>query len=532
MTLTATPQRALADAWARATSYLGITAQRRQHDTPRARGGRWAVWRRWHEHTRIVELGSSASSVWLAARRGPEAVCQLVVLKGVGRERARDRGARRRLLDEARLTARMSHPNVVRAHGLHHERGEPLLVLEYLPGPTLASLVACAADVEEFSLEMRITIVARLLRGLDYVHRLRDFDGQPLHVVHGNVSPENVLVTYDGEVKLIDFGSASVRVSRADHTPARRRLPYTPPEAFSGAPDLRGDIFCAGVMLWELIARRPLWGRLPVAAIVRRLASGDIPRLSDALPQVDAALARICTRALSPQPEARYRSAAEMRAELEHYLAERGSAVGDSSLATLVCTACREQRREVQRAVETSLSDLRASLPHASSSAASSGPRASSDIERSELVLPAAIVGAGLLVAAGLWLARSSEVDSVAEATPYAASVRAAPLAAPSAEPWRVPAPRAPDTSARLRAIDLDVRVQPSHAVLYIDGQRLSSNPLRATMMWDPHLHTLQSEAQGFEGFAVTFRLDADLKIDTSLRPRPMGCCPDPSLVE
>lgn len=435
----------------------------------------------------------------MAVARSADDVHQLVVLKGVCDTRADDAAAAQRLLDEARLMARMSHPNVVAMHGLLREGTRPLIVMEYLAGQSLATLLASANDLREFSLELRLAIVARLLRGLDYVHRLRDFDGRPLRVVHGSVSPENVIVTYDGEVKLIDFGGARVRTSTLDDPLARRRLPYAPPEQFSGAPDLRGDIFSVGVMLWELVANRPLWGRIPAPTLVRRLLTGDIPRLRDVVPTVDGELDRICARALAPHPDGRFRSAGDLRGELEHYLAVRQAFVGDTAIGALVCNACRDLRRVAQKTIDTRIADLALSLPPARLPAPSRMALPNPAVlERRQRAVATSIVAAAILVAASLWLTLRRE--------PSAGTGSNAAEAAPAR-----------------RLVRLDLSVRPAQAIISIDGRRLSSNPLRATMVWDPLVHTMQAEAAGYEPFTTTFRLDADVTIDAALRATASG---------
>lgn len=465
-------------------------------------------------YSRLLELGSTQqSNVWAAVARNADDICQMVVLKGVGKERAGEAEAVHRLLDEARLTARMNHPNVVAMHGLLREGARPVIVMEYLAGQSLATLLASANDLREFSLELRLAIVARLLRGLDYVHRLRDFDGRPLRIVHGGVSPDNVVVSYDGEVKLIDFGRARVRPSALDDPLARRRLPYAPPEQFSGAPDLRGDIFSVGVILWELVANRPLWGRIPTPTLVRRLLAGDIPRLRDVVPTVDGELDRICARALAPHPEGRFNSAADLRGELEHYLAVRQAFVADTAIGVLVCNACRELRRVAQKTLDARISELGLALPPAKSPAPSATPSPSPiALERRQRAVAASIVAAAILVAALLWVTLRREAGR--DAAEAAARVEAG---APDIGPNEVAA-----GDAR-RLVQLDVKVQPAHASLSIDGRRLSSNPLRATMVWDSHVHTVRAEADGYEPFTTTFRLDADVTIDATLRPKPAG---------
>lgn len=471
-------------------------------------------------YSRVLELGNTPhSSVWAAVTRDADDVCQMVVLKGLGGERAGDAAARRRMVDEARLAARMSHPNVVATRGLLREGAQPVIVMEYLAGQSLATLFASANDLAEFSLELRLAIVARLLRGLDYVHRLRDFDGRPLRVVHGGMAPENVVVTYDGEVKLVDFGRARVRASALDDPLARRRLPYAPPEQFSGPPDQRGDIFSVGVILWELVAQRPLWGRIPTPTLVRRLLAGDIPRLRDVVPHVDGELDRICARALAPHPDARFGSAADLRGELDHYLAVRQATVSDAAIGALVCNACRELRRAAQKTIDARMGELGLALPPALPPAPSAAVRGSPAIERRQIELAAAILAFAVLVAAVMCWTLGGEPQRAAGPSAVGAAVPGAPPL--GAAPVAGDAEAASDRASRL--IRLELSVQPPHAELSIDGRRLSSNPLQATMMSDADEHVLRAEAEGYEPLTTTFRLNADVKIHAALRPLPQG---------
>jgi tRNA A-37 threonylcarbamoyl transferase component Bud32 len=484
-----------------------------------ARGRQW--WARRSgtapSYSRVLELGGSQlSSVWAAVANDSNDVHQLVVLKGVCEARIGDAAATQRLLDEARLTARMNHPNVVAMRGLEHEGTRPVIVMEYLAGQSLATVLANAGDLREFSLEMRIAILARLLRGLDYVHGLRDFDGRPLRVVHGGVSPENVLVTYDGEVKLIDFGRARSRASALEDPLARRRLPYAPPEHFSGAPDLRGDIFSSGVILWELVANRPLWGRLPAPTLVRRLLAGDIPRLRDVVPTVDGELDRICARAVAPHPDARFQSAADLRGELEHYLAVRGVFVADAAIGALVSSACRELRQSSRRTMDTRIGELGLSLRLALPAHSVTATPKAAALERRQRTIAASIVAGAILIALMLCVALQRGPSSGTNAD-VDANVELSGVGLHAADSNDVAG------SDASRLVRLDVRVQPAHALLSIDGRRLSSNPLRATMVWDPLVHTLRAEADGYEPFSASFRLDADVEIAAVLRPELSG---------
>jgi eukaryotic-like serine/threonine-protein kinase len=466
----------------------------------------------------LLALGrSDVSSVTLAVCQNAEGLSQLVALKTLSDARLRDDEARRHLLDEARLTARMNHPNVVKVYGVQYHDSIPAIVMEYLEGQSLATLLGSAHDRPDFTLELRVAIIARLLRGLDYAHRLRDFNGELLRVVHGGICPANVVITYDGEVKLIDFGRAKLQAGGTDNQHARSSLPYVAPEQLRGDPDHRADIFSAGVLLWELIVNRPLWDRTPTSTVVRRLLAGDIPRLREAAPRVDATLERICARALAPQAERRYRSVGKMREELEKYLAGRNVSISESAIGTLVRNACREQRQETQRVISARLSGLGLSLTRrADSSGWSANLRWSALATR---VSPRALAAAAIVMAIPLvWLASSADpASSIGEAPPIA-TVHAPQKAGDS--PSRLEVDVADPSSSFVRRIKLDVNVTPPHATLYLDDHRIPSNLLSAALIWDPYVHTVRSEAHGFDQFTTSFRLDSDLTINAALRAK------------
>jgi hypothetical protein len=469
-------------------------------------------------YSQLLALGrSSMSNVTLAVCENAEGLSRLVVLKTASDARVRDSEARRHLLDEACLTARMNHPNVVKVYGIQYHNSLPTIVMEYLEGQSLATLLGSAHDRPEFTLELRVAIVARLLRGLDHAHRLRDFNGELLRVVHGGISPGNVVITYDGEVKLIDFGRAKLQAGGAENQTARSSLPYVAPEQLRGDPDYRADIFSAGVLLWELIVNRPLWDRTPTPTVVRRLLAGDIPRLRDAAPRVDAALERICARALAPQAERRYRSVGKMRDDLEKYLGSRQIFVSDSAIGALVSGACREQRQETQRAIAARLSALGLSLTRPAE-----GRRWPVIARWSALTTrlsPRALAAAAVLIALPL-LALSWSAATASQTSPTQRIAIVHPPEKGEENPPRPGIDVADPSSSFVRRIKLDVNVMPPHATLYLDGHRIESNLLSAALIWDPYVHTVRSEARGFDQFSTSFRLDSDLTINAALRPK------------
>jgi tRNA A-37 threonylcarbamoyl transferase component Bud32 len=474
-------------------------------------------------YTRLLRLPSSgASHVSIAVSHTAEKVSKVVVLKTLHGDRSEDPRAVERLLFEARLTARMNHPNVVQVLTVCRDNALPVIVMEYLAGQSLATLLSAANDLPELSLPLRIGIVTRLLTGLHYAHCLRDVDGTRLGVVHGGVSPDNVVITYDGQVKLIDFGRAKLGVTQGEDHSSMSRLPYLAPEQFGGKPDMRGDVFAVGAVLWEMVAKRQLWGQVPAPVVVRRLLAGDIPRLRDAVPSVDGELDRICSKALAPQPDGRYPTAAEMREDLERYVAQRGGAVSEPALGALVCNACSEQRRQVREMLDARLSELGLSWAQPESNAALMPVLARPFLGRRLRDLAPIVLGSTLVVALLSWKAVDA-AGSAAKEPRRPAAGRTEPFARNTAAAEGVSAQgNSPAGSAEpaTRLIKLEVAVQPQHALLYLDGQPLSSNPLSASMVWDPLPHTIVGQADGFEAFSRTFRLDSDVVIDAALRPQ------------
>jgi serine/threonine protein kinase len=269
------------------------------------------------------------AEVLLAATRG-SGVVKLSVLKCLWPELAEDPEFVEMFLDEARLCARLSHPNVVQTHDVVEHEGRLALVLEYLEGQPLSNVLSRLCASPALSLPARLRILTSVLAGLEYAHELTDFDGAPLQVVHRDVSPHNVIVTYDGHVKLIDFGVAKTFAASHQTHPGivKGKLAYLAPEALRGNPvDRRADIFSVGVMLWEMLAGRRLWGgRSDGWNGAYRLAAGaPAPSLPEDV-KVPRALRVITTRALAIDPAARFQTAADLAAALEDVGVDSSSA--------------------------------------------------------------------------------------------------------------------------------------------------------------------------------------------------------------
>ena len=273
------------------------------------------------QYRRLMLLGTGGmATVHLSLAAGPSGFNRLVVVKAMRDELLDVPEARAMFLDEARLCARLNHPNVVQVSEVVDSAAGVMIVMEYLDGRPLSGIYQAG---DGFSLTMRLRVVCEILAGLHYVHELRDFEGEPLGLVHRDVSPHNVFVTFDGRVKLLDFGIAKATYN-SEHTKSgvvKGKLTYMPAEQLRGQPvDRRADIYSVGCILWEAIAGTRIWAKRPDKEIMTAVLRGDFPKLA-AQVEVDPRLERIVERAIALDPEQRYATAEEMRLELEELLA-------------------------------------------------------------------------------------------------------------------------------------------------------------------------------------------------------------------
>jgi serine/threonine protein kinase len=304
----------------------------------------------------IAQIGRGGMAEVLLARvHAVGGVRRLAVLKRIWPELATDPDFVSMFLDEARLSLRLNHPNVVQTYEVITGGGELAIAMEYLDGQPLTRVLnRLMRSSGDLSLALRLRILCNVLAGLEHAHTLTDIDGTPLEVVHRDVSPQNVFITYDGQVKLVDFGVAKTLSASHNTRPGtlKGKLAYMAPEQLQRvAIDHRADLFAVGVMLWEMLAGRRMWYRMTEVEIVAHLASGQplpsLPPDAGRPPGLDA----ICARALDADPSCRYETAAEMEMDLESMLV----GVADSharNLGKVVSMAFTPERAERQAIIE------------------------------------------------------------------------------------------------------------------------------------------------------------------------------------
>ncbi len=262
-------------------------------------------------------------SVYVALMRGPADFSRLVAIKCVHTRWLDDPKLIARFKNEIQLSARVLHPNVVQTLDVVETDGELFLVMDYADGATLAALLSdLNRQSEPLGLSHAVSIVTSVLRGLHAAHDARDETGRPLHIVHRDVSPQNIMIGRNGHVQLLDFGVAKV-LEQSQHTAVGTmlgRIAYMAPEQLEGSSSSPcTDVFSVGVVLWECLAGKRLFqrGSGSEGEMIYSLLSQSIPRARSQRADVPAALDAALARALERNPEQRFQNADEFARALE-----------------------------------------------------------------------------------------------------------------------------------------------------------------------------------------------------------------------
>ncbi len=270
----------------------------------------------------IGEVGEGGMAlVHLALAQSPSGDDKLVVLKTLRSNLASDPECVAMFQHEARLAARLDHPNVVRTYEVVRDHGHIAIVMEYLEGQPLSHVVSRAKREARLPLDMHLRAICDALAGLHYAHELTDFDGKPLGLIHRDVTPHNVFITFDGEVKLLDFGIAKVQTSASAQTEfgvLKGKVLYMAPEQLTGDRiDRRVDLYAVGAMLWEALAGERIWFGMADFVAMQQVVEGKIPSPRTRNPDVPAVLEAICMKAMAHRAADRYATAEEFRSALQ-----------------------------------------------------------------------------------------------------------------------------------------------------------------------------------------------------------------------
>ncbi|MEM6995879.1 MAG: serine/threonine-protein kinase, partial [Myxococcota bacterium] len=485
----------------------------------------------------IARLGQGGmASVYLAvARDAIEDVRKLVVLK-ILHESFRDQHEYLEMfVREARISVDLSHPNVVHTYNVGEEDGRYCIVMEYLEGVPLSELLKAAKD---WTLEERLPLLGAMcivLGGLHYVHDFRDIDGNPLDLVHRDLKPANILIGFDGQTKLLDFGVAKVTAPQLDQTEGltvKGTVQYVAPEALDPAMpvDRRYDVFAAGLVLYEIATGRRLWANHDPLQILRALGTGAIDNILDEGPELPPALDMTIRRALRADPDGRQATALQLKREVQGFLVSEDFRIDTDQIAALVVKEFGDKRANRRATISKSLKGLRAKK------AASEPPRPDTSMEAIDRLVDELDESGGRVTSSEtntvVPLAASSQTakygmdnrDTPATPSSPPPSRRGLALAAlliplviaggyfatrgsgPTPTPAPAPAPKSaavapqprapsaaptPPATAETPASDIEVTIaaRPADAEVFVDGVKRDGNPvvLRTADATDTH---------------------------------------------
>ncbi|MBX3261376.1 MAG: protein kinase [Labilithrix sp.] len=293
---------------------------------------------RFGKYTLIRKLAMGGmAELFLAIQKSVAGFEKLLVIKRILPAMNQDKAFIEMLLHEARIAATLSHPNIVQIFDVGQADGQYFIAMEHVHGEDLRSIVRQMKKkgVLEFPLEHALAIVLGMCNGLAYAHDKRDLDGTHLSIVHRDISPQNIVVTFTGDVKIVDFGIAKSDSRVGEQTKSGKlkgKVPYMSPEQARGdAIDARSDLFATGTMLFELTTGKRLFKGQSEYETLKLICEREYPRPSAIHPDYPPDLEAIVMRALAKDPNDRYQSAREMQADLEGFVRQHQIAV--SSLA-------------------------------------------------------------------------------------------------------------------------------------------------------------------------------------------------------
>jgi serine/threonine protein kinase len=275
----------------------------------------------------------------VARARGIEGFERHVVIKHLRPEQSEDEAFVKMFVTEARLAGALHHHNIVQVHDIGQEDGRHFFAMEYVHGEDLRRLLSQLKKCgQRPPLEHVITIISAVAAALHHAHEQKGPDRRPLGIVHRDVTPGNILVAYDGNVKVVDFGIAKAALGTPGDTQVgmlKGKVPYMAPEQCTGKPvDRRSDVFALGIVLYELATVPRLFQGGNEFYTMSAVISGDIPPPSKHRPDLPKALEDIMLKALARKPSDRYQSADELRAALEGFAEQARLRTSASALAS------------------------------------------------------------------------------------------------------------------------------------------------------------------------------------------------------
>lgn len=487
----------------------------------------------------VAHLGGGANSeVSLASVDGSEEL-KLAVVKRLKLGADAEPDILAQFADEARLSLLLKHASIASGLAAGQDADGPFLVIDYLDGQTLARIRSRAArQAGGLPRPIALHIVMAIAAGLAHVHEVEE-SGKGLSIVHRDVSPENILVGYDGAAKLVDFSASSSKLSTVQGRAAATKgnIWYMAPEqAKVGVNvDARADVFALGLVLWELLSGKRMWEGMSEADVIARLTDDKpVPKLRTVVPDIPDALDGICSWALEKVRDDRFETAGQMREALEQTTRKLGLTSTPDEVGRFVASLFEEDRAAMREKIVDAVAagESSRSLPRLMSPSSShqlpalgSNPRipisanASGPVQIVEVVKEAptndrrftlAIVG-GIVVAlcvvaiVAMTAKKGDEEAANGQPTVTARPANTAP-AAPTESAWVEP-----------EEVTIEISVSPPSANLFVDGVKTGTTHYRTKVARGTYVHDVRAEAEGFDTRTTKVVFDRDRTIELAL---------------
>jgi serine/threonine protein kinase len=448
------------------------------------------------------------AELFLALHRSVAGFEKLVVIKRILPQMNGDQQFIDMLLHEARIAATLSHTNIVQTFDVGQLDGSYFIAMEHIHGEDIRTIIRQMRVVGavEFPLVSALHIVMGLCAGLAYAHEKRDLEGKLLGIVHRDISPQNIVVTFSGDVKVVDFGVAkSIQAHEDPGAQLKGKVPYMSPEQAKGLPiDSRSDVFAAGVVLFELTTGKRLFKGASEQETIALICDVPYPRPSEVVDGYPAELDRIVMKALARNRDERYPTARALQSDLEEFVRRERLPVSSSSMSSWMQSLFADtlaKQNETLQEIKQLADKLAAELPPLDYNASATGVYARFDVSAPGAVASASIpapppprsrvgVLAGLAIGA---LAVGGAIFAASRSAPPATTASAAAT---------------PSSAAVADRASLRVESTPAGAAIWLDGDlRRETTPATLENLPIGRELSLKLTLEGYESHRATHTL-------------------------